>query len=208
MAKYEVKYLCGHTCTVQLLGKNEERQRKIKYYENYCVCPDCYRGQSRIPPSNCEEVEMLYRDYKNNCPRCETKPDSYDPKKKTIIVYVPKVTSTILPDYGIQGLTELRAAIDERDNYRASFHQMMADENKDGVNPPKTPQTDVAALMEKYPAAAAYLEAEEYSLSENYTQASIGEKALKRMQSGEDCLQAQKDMQNEWLNYCQKQILD
>lgn len=57
---------------------------------------------------------MFYRDYKNKCPQCETKPNSYDPKKKTIIVYVPKATDIALPDYGIEGLNELRAIRDIR----------------------------------------------------------------------------------------------
>lgn len=62
--------------------------------------------------------------------------------------------------------------------------------------------------MRKYPSAAAYLEAEEYSESENYAQSTIGEKVLNRMRTGEDCLLVQKEMQNEWIDYCHKQILD
>lgn len=68
---------------------------------------------------------MFYRDYKHKCPQCETKPNSYDHKKKTIIVYVPKATGIALPDYGIEGLNELRAAIEENNAYQESFHQMM-----------------------------------------------------------------------------------
>lgn len=208
MAKYEIKYLCGHSGTVQLFGKNEDRERKIKYYEFHYICPDCYKEQFRVPTAGCEEVEMFYRDYKNKCPQCETKPNSYDPKKKTIIVYVPKATGTALPDYGIEGLNELRAAIEENNAYQESFHQMMANEGNDGIYPPKTPQYSVAELMRKYPSAAAYLEAEEYSESENYAQSTIGEKALNRMRTGEDCLLVQKEMQNEWTDYCHNRILD
>lgn len=208
MAKYEIKYLCGHSGTIQLFGKNEDRERKIKYYESHYICPDCYKEQFRVPTAGCEEVEMFYRDYKHKCPQCETKPNSYDPKKKTIIVYVPKATGIDLPDYGIEGLSELRAAIEENNAYQESFHQMMANEDNDGIYPPKTPQYSVAELMRKYPSAAAYLEAEEYSESENYAQSTIGEKALNRMRTGEDCLLVQKEMQNEWTDYCYKRILD
>lgn len=73
MAKYEIKYLCGHSGTIQLFGKNEDRERKIKYYESHYICPDCYKEQFRVPTAGCEEVEMFYRDYKNKCPQCETK---------------------------------------------------------------------------------------------------------------------------------------
>lgn len=43
--KYTVTYSCGHTGTVQLYGKTEERERKIKYYEEYGLCPECYKKQ-------------------------------------------------------------------------------------------------------------------------------------------------------------------
>lgn len=42
MAKYDVKYACGHTVTIQLYGPEKDRQRKIAYYEQYYSCPDCY----------------------------------------------------------------------------------------------------------------------------------------------------------------------
>ena len=43
--KYTLTYSCGHTGTVQLYGKTEERERKIKYYEEYGLCPECYKKQ-------------------------------------------------------------------------------------------------------------------------------------------------------------------
>lgn len=51
--KYTVTYSCGHTGTVQLYGKTEERERKIKYYEEYGLCPECYKKQKQ------EEKEKL-----------------------------------------------------------------------------------------------------------------------------------------------------
>ena len=47
MAKYDITYSCGHEGTVQLFGKNEERDRKIKYYEEFGLCPECYKKQKR-----------------------------------------------------------------------------------------------------------------------------------------------------------------
>lgn len=40
--KYTVKYSCGHTGTVELFGKESERERKIAWYERAGMCPECY----------------------------------------------------------------------------------------------------------------------------------------------------------------------
>ena len=89
--KYEVKFSCGHTHEIQIYGKNSEREKKIAYFEKYGVCPDCYREQKEIEKAaGCEEIEMSYREYKNNYAECNTKAGSYDGQKKTIIVYVPR----------------------------------------------------------------------------------------------------------------------
>ena len=45
MAQYEVKFSCGHTATIELYGKEKDRQRKIAWYEENGLCPDCYRKQ-------------------------------------------------------------------------------------------------------------------------------------------------------------------
>ena len=42
MAKYDVKFSCGHTETISLIGPVAERERKIKYFEEYGVCSECY----------------------------------------------------------------------------------------------------------------------------------------------------------------------
>lgn len=48
--KYEVTFSCGHTGTVQLYGKGDERERKIRYavyqdvilsYKKYQAKPSC-----------------------------------------------------------------------------------------------------------------------------------------------------------------------
>lgn len=36
-------FSCGHTGTVQLYGKGDERERKIRYFEEYGVCSECYK---------------------------------------------------------------------------------------------------------------------------------------------------------------------
>lgn len=41
--KYDVTYSCGHTATVKLFGKTEDRERKLHWMETDGMCPDCYR---------------------------------------------------------------------------------------------------------------------------------------------------------------------
>lgn len=46
MAKYSYKYLCGHGYgTVNLYGKESDRQRKLAWYADTFVCPDCFKKQ-------------------------------------------------------------------------------------------------------------------------------------------------------------------
>jgi len=47
MAKYDVTYTCGHTETVELFGKTSERERKIAWMEQNCVCPTCYKEKQQ-----------------------------------------------------------------------------------------------------------------------------------------------------------------
>jgi hypothetical protein len=83
--KVEITRACGHVETVEIFGKNSEREKKIKWYES-TDCIDCYNS------IGCQEVEMPYKDYKNNYADCKTKKDSYNKDEKTIIVYVPAKT--------------------------------------------------------------------------------------------------------------------
>lgn len=89
---YNVKYSCGHEGRVQLYGKNSERKRRISYFENYCVCSECYKAQKEqeMQEQGYEEVRMHYGEYKRNYSDCKTKSDSYDKETKTIVVYVQK----------------------------------------------------------------------------------------------------------------------
>lgn len=45
--KYNITYSCGHTGTVDLIGKGADRERKINYFEQRGLCPDCYKAQMR-----------------------------------------------------------------------------------------------------------------------------------------------------------------
>lgn len=41
MAKYDITYSCGHKGEITLFGKTSERERKIAWYENTGLCPEC-----------------------------------------------------------------------------------------------------------------------------------------------------------------------
>ena len=43
MAKYTIKMSCGHEQEVALVGKNSERERKIRYFETQGLCKECYK---------------------------------------------------------------------------------------------------------------------------------------------------------------------
>lgn len=91
MAKYNVKFSCGHEDTVELFGPNKERERKIAWYENNHVCPACYRAeQDAKNGTDAEEKRIKYSEYKNEYSHLKTKKYSYDKSDKTIVVYFPK----------------------------------------------------------------------------------------------------------------------
>lgn len=91
MAKYEVKFSCGHTEVKTLFGKTSERESRIKYWEEYGTCSACFREKRAIElEMNNDQVEMPYRKYKEEYPDHKTKAGSWNPEKKTIIVYIPK----------------------------------------------------------------------------------------------------------------------
>ena len=88
--KYDVTFSCGHTETVALFGKISDRMNKIDYYQRHGLCSCCYQAQQNAKKADgCNEVEMHYGEYKRNYSECSTKSGSYNPKTKTIIVYVP-----------------------------------------------------------------------------------------------------------------------
>lgn len=93
--KYTVKFSCGHTDRVELLGPHKDRERKIAWYEEEGLCPCCFAAKKEAEnAAGCREVEMFYGEYKEKFADCKTKADSYNKVTKTIIVYVPVVEET------------------------------------------------------------------------------------------------------------------
>lgn len=88
--KYNIRMSCGHEDTINLIGKSEIRERKIKHFEEYGLCKKCYAEEQNKNNSNgCNEVQMPYSEYKQNYSEYKTKIGSYCDKDKTVVVYVP-----------------------------------------------------------------------------------------------------------------------
>ena len=43
--KYNITYSCGHEGIVTLFGKQADRDKMIKFYEEKGICPDCYKSE-------------------------------------------------------------------------------------------------------------------------------------------------------------------
>lgn len=108
----------------------------------------------------------------------------------------------------IPGLQAIRDAAAEWEAYHVAFNAMMDDENNDVGRWPKLPTSDVKALMQAYPIAAAYLKAEAYSHAANAAKAAAGRKAVEAILHGEDAEAAIAAMEQAWSNYCSKHIWD
>lgn len=110
--KYEVTFSCGHTGTVQLYGKGDERERKIRYFEEYGVCSECYKERRAIEAEiGCNHVTMSYRAYKTDYSFCDVLNDSYDKQEKTITVLVPEALADFIDAKNKGGATLFNAAI-------------------------------------------------------------------------------------------------
>lgn len=55
VAKYNVTYSCGHSGEVQLFGSHDERERKLAWYRDVAVCPDCYRARQQVEAAKLTE---------------------------------------------------------------------------------------------------------------------------------------------------------
>lgn len=108
----------------------------------------------------------------------------------------------------IEGLDEILKLQAAWEKYRRDFNAMMDSEYNDGVCSPMMPKVKVDTLLTKYPRAAAYLKAESYSYSPNYTKAAAGERAMDCIINGDDYKEAINKMDEEWSSYCDSHILD
>lgn len=45
--QYDVTYSCGHSGTVNLFGKGKEHERKLAFFRDCGLCPECYKAKKR-----------------------------------------------------------------------------------------------------------------------------------------------------------------
>lgn len=45
--KVTITYSCGHEGVAEVFGNVAERESKIKYFEQYGVCPNCYKAKKQ-----------------------------------------------------------------------------------------------------------------------------------------------------------------
>ena len=60
--KYYVTFSCGHEGEVNLYGKAAERDRRIAWYEEEGICPDCYRKMKEEERRKADEELTAYAD--------------------------------------------------------------------------------------------------------------------------------------------------
>jgi hypothetical protein len=108
----------------------------------------------------------------------------------------------------IEGLNEIRKAIESEIEYHAAFTRMMENEDQSGNDAllPNLPEVSSKDLKARYPRAAAYIKAESYSLANNYAKAGAGKKALERIINGEDYKKVLADMEAEWSAHCEENM--
>ena len=106
------------------------------------------------------------------------------------------------------GLDELRAALADEDRHHRQFERMMEDEDNDGARPPEPVKVHYADIAPRYPAAVAYLVAEGYSMAHNYAKSGAGDRAVRRLEAGEEYGQVIADMKAEWDKHVNAHVWD
>lgn len=105
----------------------------------------------------------------------------------------------------IEGLHEIKRAIEEQVRWRRDFNRAMESENR-CVGMRAKPKDNIDALKQKYPRAVAYLLAESESLKSNYELSAIGSEALERIINGEDYNVVLADMKKKQNDFVEKHI--
>lgn len=57
MAQYSITYSCGHTGTVNLIGPHRDRDRKIKWFEETGLCPECWA--EKVAADKAEQLRKI-----------------------------------------------------------------------------------------------------------------------------------------------------
>lgn len=108
----------------------------------------------------------------------------------------------------IPGLAEIERARADLAAWHEEWEASFDGEGGGGIGVRPKPKYDLKAMYAQYPKAAAYLEAREYSRSENIAKAGAGEAAVKKILDGEDCNAAIAEMEAAWSKYCMDHAWD
>lgn len=106
----------------------------------------------------------------------------------------------------IEGLEELEKAIVDWNTYNRSMSRYI-ERDCTGKAPVK-PSNTVDELSGKYPRAAAYIKADQWSLSTHFFKATCGDKAKCRILDGDNYKEAIDDMEAAWAQYVNEHAFD
>lgn len=107
---------------------------------------------------------------------------------------------------GIEGLKEIEALKEKWERYNYELDRSIY--SGSGIIRATKPSETVEELEAKYPRAAAYRKACNWSNSRNYKKSSEGTKASERILNGEDYEQVIKEMEDNFSEYCTEHIWD
>lgn len=103
----------------------------------------------------------------------------------------------------IPGLKKLQETVCAWENYHVSWNRFM-ENDAIGIAPQK-PHETTEEVSDSYPAAAAYIIAQNYSYSANYNKAQTGKKALNEIiENPTNHIEIIANMNQEWKQYCLK----
>lgn len=109
----------------------------------------------------------------------------------------------------IEGLQEIRDAMAAVAKWHQAFQASFEGEGAvGGLGVGKKPTVNIQELKNKYPRAAAYLLAEDWSFAANFVKSSAGSTALEEIINGEDYNAAIDEMQKKWSEHCKEHIWD
>ncbi len=108
----------------------------------------------------------------------------------------------------IPGLAEIERARADLAAWHEEWEASFEGEGGGGIGVRPKPKYDLKSMYDQYHKAVAYLNAREYSRSENIAKASFGEVAVKKILDGEDYNVAVTEMEAAWAKYCMDHAWD
>lgn len=109
----------------------------------------------------------------------------------------------------IEGLEELRHAEFDLSEWNKKFKASFDGESAvGGLGVGPRPKVDIDALKAKYPRAAAFMQAEAWSLADNYIKSGAGCDAMEKIINGDSYSAAIAEMERIWAEYVNANIWD